>query len=175
MDHVAEHNISSFDVLQKSMADIKQRDKWLNIGGQLLPEIVLNYLKQHVKTGKINSWDDVHEFYTANGAEYKKLKQQHALASLFEIAGIDAKHFTAQNLNSLLNTSASVKEWMAKGIYEARAKDYQSKFRKLVYDTNEEMNKVIGRLEDNSFIKQTNIELKEYREKIDAFKKNFIK
>lgn len=44
------------------------------------------------------------------------------------------------------------REWMCKGIYEARAKDYSNPFRKMVYETNEEMIKVTGRIEDNSFI-----------------------
>ena len=40
------------------------------------------------------------------------------------------------------------------GIFDSRAKDYSNPFRKMVYETNNEMNKVIGRLEDNSFIQQ---------------------
>jgi hypothetical protein len=175
MDFVNQNNISSFDQLKQSLANVKQRENWLNIGGQLLPETVVQDLKEQVKNGNINSWDELHEFYTTNGADYDKLKQQHAIAALLEIAATDANSLTNQNLNSLFNTSLSAKEWMAKGIYEARAKDYQSKFRKLVYDTNEEMNKVIGRLEDNSFIKQTNIELQQYRESIAALKQKLAK
>jgi hypothetical protein len=53
---------------------------------------------------------------------------------------------------------------MCKGIYDSRAKDYSNPFRKMVYETNEEMNKVLGRLEDNSFIQQQMGEL-------DALKK----
>lgn len=45
---------------------------------------------------------------------------------------------------------------MVKGIYTARAKDYDNPFKKMVYDTNEEMNQVIGKLEDNSFINEQN-------------------
>lgn len=41
---------------------------------------------------------------------------------------------------------------MCKNILESRAKDYTNPFRKMVYDNNEEMNQVVGRLEDNSFI-----------------------
>jgi hypothetical protein len=41
---------------------------------------------------------------------------------------------------------------MYKSIFDSRAKDYSNPFRKMVYDNNEEMNKVLGRLEDNSFI-----------------------
>jgi hypothetical protein len=55
---------------------------------------------------------------------------------------------------------------MAKGIYNSRAKDYNNAFRKMVYDTNEEMNKVIGRLEDNSFIQEQLAELDEMKKQV---------
>jgi hypothetical protein len=43
---------------------------------------------------------------------------------------------------------------MTKGIYESRAKDYYSEFRKMVYDSQKQMDKVIGKLSDNAFINQ---------------------
>jgi ketol-acid reductoisomerase len=54
---------------------------------------------------------------------------------------------------------------MSKGIYEARAKDYVSPYRKMVYETNEEMNEVLGRIEDNSFVQEQFADF-------EAFKKN---
>jgi len=165
-DHIAENAAASFDDIKKLFANLTPRDKWLNIGGQLLPANAVTALKNDIKNGSINSWDELHQHYTDQGKAYAALKQEHAFASLLEVSGIEAGKITKDNLIGLLNISASVKEWMAKGIYEARAKDYQNKFRKLVYDTNEEMNKVMGKLEDNSFIKQTQAELQKYREQI---------
>ena len=46
------------------------------------------------------------------------------------------------------------KSWMCKGIYNARAKDYTNPYRKMVYETNEEMTEVLGRIEDNSFVQE---------------------
>ncbi|RYG45205.1 MAG: hypothetical protein EOO01_18205 [Chitinophagaceae bacterium] len=40
---------------------------------------------------------------------------------------------------------------------------------------NEEMNKVMGKLEDNSFIKQTQVELKKYKEELDFVKQMLSK
>jgi hypothetical protein len=57
---------------------------------------------------------------------------------------------------------------MCKGIFDSRAKDYSNTFKKMVYDTNEEMNTVIGRLEDNSFIQQQLGELDEMKKKVKA-------
>jgi hypothetical protein len=49
-------------------------------------------------------------------------------------------------LNSLLQQAIETKEWMVKSIYDSRAKDYHSDFRKTVYDNKAEMEKVIGKL-----------------------------
>jgi hypothetical protein len=175
MDHIEKNNVFSISEIQKTLATVPPRDKWQNIGGQLLPETAVKKMKEDVKNGNISSWDDIHRFYTDAGEEYPQLKQQHALASLLEISELKSEGLSSHALDSFLNIAVSVKEWMARGIYEARAKDYQNKFRKLVYDTNEEMNKVLGRLEDNSFIKQTNNELKAYRERIAIFKQKLSK
>jgi hypothetical protein len=170
MDHIAENSIASFADIKKIFSEAKPRDKWLNIGGQLLPANDVTEMKNSIKNGNIQSWDELHTYYTQQGTQYVSLKQQHAIAALLEVSQLDTKTITKDNLLTFLNISSAVKEWMAKGIYEARAKDYQNKFRKLVYDTNEEMNKVIGKLEDNSFIKQTQVELNKYKEKIAAAK-----
>ena len=52
---------------------------------------------------------------------------------------------------------------MSKGIYESRAKDYTNPFRKMIYKTKDEMNEVIGKLEDNQFIQDQLAELDNYK------------
>jgi hypothetical protein len=54
----------------------------------------------------------------------------------------------------------------AKAFYDARAKDYTNPFRKMIYDTNEEMNKVVGKLEDNSFIQDQLQELEKMKKDV---------
>jgi len=57
---------------------------------------------------------------------------------------------------------------MCRGITESRAKDYSNPFRTMVYETAEEMNKVLGRLEDNSFIQQQMGELDQLKKNVRA-------
>jgi hypothetical protein len=45
----------------------------------------------------------------------------------------------------------------------------------MVYETTAEMNAVVGKLEDNSFIKEQVIELKRFKREISAIKKAFSK
>ena len=63
---------------------------------------------------------------------------------------------------------------MTAGIYESRAKDYRNPFRKMVYDTEAEMEKVIGKLKDNSFIGQQQEELKEYKKQVTELITRFL-
>ena len=57
---------------------------------------------------------------------------------------------------------------MCKGIFDSRAKYYNSPFRKMAYDTNKEMEQVMGRLEDNTFIQQQLAELDEMKKQVKA-------
>ncbi|MEO7049985.1 MAG: DUF4954 domain-containing protein, partial [Ferruginibacter sp.] len=146
-------------------AKIKRSD-WLNIGGQLMKTSSVNGFKSAVKNGKINSWDEVHQFYKIEGAAYDDDKLQHAYTSLLETLNITGKQFTAELFKTLLLQAVETKSWMCKGIYNAREKDYTNSYRKMVYNNVEEMNKVMGKLEDNSFIQAQLEELDKMKKEI---------
>ena len=67
-----------------------------------------------------------------------------------------------------MQDSVITKSWMCKGIYESRAKDYTNPFKQMVYDTTEEMNKVVGSLEENSFIQQQTGELDIFKKQVKS-------
>jgi hypothetical protein len=60
------------------------------------------------------------------------------------------------------------KQWIVKSIYESRSKDYENEFRKMAYDSKEEMEEVVGKLDDNIFIQNQEDELKAFRLQIDT-------
>jgi hypothetical protein len=151
------------------------RTEWQNIGGQLMPAKTVAALKERIKKGSIRSWDAVHNFYATEGKKYEEQKLQHALASLSEITGMNLKKLDKLQLESLLHEFISTKQWMANGIYQSRAKDYESSYRTMVYDTKAEMDKVMGSLASNSFIKQQQEELALWQEKITKLRKTFYK
>jgi hypothetical protein len=144
--------IGSFEELKKTLSAKLSREQWMNIGSQLIRKSAIDQFKVNVKKGIINSWDDVHAFYISEGNRYAQDKLQHAYNSLLEILQITSRQFTASLFTKLLNETFKTKEWLSKGIYQSRAKDYSNPFRKMVYESVEEMNKVIGTLDDNSFI-----------------------
>lgn len=152
LHHITNNKFADFNKLKASLSAKVSRSEWLNIGGQLIMQTEVEKLKRSIKTTKIKSWDEVHQFYRDRGADYEKDKLQHAYTSLLEILNITSKQFTPAVLKYALLKMIDTKEWMSKGIYDARAKDYTNPYRKMVYDTNEEMTEVIGRIEDNSFV-----------------------
>jgi len=173
LNHIQKNKFISFDELKKSLSAKIQRIEWLNIGGQLIQKAEIEKLKKNIKTNKITSWDDMHNFYRQQGNLYETDKLNHAYTSLLEILNITPKQFTPELFKQLLQQAITTKEWMCKGIYDSRAKDYSSPFRKMVYNTNEEMNKVLGRLEDNNFIQQQLANLDETKKQAKAVIRKF--
>jgi Domain of unknown function (DUF4954) len=147
------------------------RNSWINLGGQLMPETEVAILKNKIISNKIKSWDEVHDFYETMGNKYPEQKFQHAVAALSERIGKPIKKISPQELNTLLDAVVRTKEWMAKGIYDSKAKDFANPYRQMVYDSAAEMDAVVGKLVDNSFINEQVIVLASFKKKIAAFKK----
>jgi hypothetical protein len=169
--HAVSNKFYSFEEFKKSIPTRIQRSSWVNVGSQLMTVSDINKLKHDIKRNKINSWNAVHDFYRQCGADYKNDKLIHGYTSLLEIENITSKQFTPQVFKTLLEKSVITKTWMSKEIYASRAKDYTNPFRKMIYETNEEMNAVIGRIEDNQFIQDQLAEVDTYKKNI----KNLIK
>jgi hypothetical protein len=172
--HYAWNNkINDWDKFFDSLPFRARRSNWLNVGGQLIPQPAINTFKKDIYSGKIKSWDEVHSFYTINSQIYPEQKMQHAFASLLEVCKIKPNEFNKKNFKELVQQALATREWMVKGIFDSRAKDYHNPFRKMVYDNRKQMETVIGKLDDNSFIKKKIAEMKDYRSKTKELQKKF--
>jgi hypothetical protein len=123
----------------------------VNIGGQLIPVQPFETFKKSVYNGRVKNWEDVHAFYEKQSSVYEQHVLEHALASLKEITGIKGK-FDTSRIIALMKEGVSTMKWINEGIYESRQKDYENPFRLMVYENQAEMEKVVGKLEENSFI-----------------------
>jgi hypothetical protein len=167
IQYMSEKEISSLEELRSALPVNNSRSRWHNIGGQLMPEESVNRLLADVKSKDINTWDQVHKFYRETSLEYPRLKLEHAYAAVIELLVINDNALTGDLFFQLLEQALATKEWMTKGIYQSRAKDYTNRFRTMVYDSKEEMEEVIGKIEDNVFLKQQEEDLAVFREKIE--------
>jgi len=170
---IEEQQISSWQKLVQSLPNTPVRNRWKNIGGQLMPEKAVNTLIRNIRSGKIESWDEVHDFYDKKSNAYSAEKFQHAFASLLEVLQLSPNKFSKKIFISLLQQAVVTKEWMTKGIYESRAKDYNNPFRQMVYETEQEMEKVIGKLKDNSFIAQKQQEAVAFAKQVTSIIQQF--
>jgi len=138
-----------------------KRTSWINLGGQLVPEKEFRKFRQQIRSGRIKSWDDVHIFYDEQTSLYHQQVLEHAFASLREIAGLK-KGIDKEEIIDLLNEANETANWIVEGITQSRQKDYDNPFRRMVYENDAEMEKVIGRMQDNSFIRMVQGETKEF-------------
>ena len=142
------------------------RHEWYNVGGQMIEKVRLDDFRLRVRQGAIKSWDEVHDFYRACGEAYPDTKLLDALAVYAEVYGeID--------LIPLLWNAVKTKAWMVDGIYDSREKDYSNPFRGMVYDSEIEMETVLGKLEDNTFIAQERKNLEDLTREVEALTGRF--
>ncbi len=165
-------NIDSFASLQ-SIVKTAKRSAWVNVGGQLMRAETVEDLKAKIKKGKINSWQQLHDTYVQIGKQYAEEKLQHAIASMLYIQDKGPKDFTAELFKQNLQQSVYTMGWLTECIYHSREKDYQNPFRKMTYESEAEMDAVVGKLSDNSFIQQTIAELKTYKKKVKELMKKW--
>lgn len=173
--YIEKNNIGSWTQLQAKLPKSAIRTPWKNIGGQLIPEPAIRSLIRSIRSGKTDDWDQVHAFYQKESSVYADKKMQQAIAGLSEILHLGKTGLTRKTWLRLLEESVRTRTWMTEGIYESRAKDYRNPFRKMVYDTEAEMEKVIGKLKDNSFILQQQEELKVFRKQVAELSTRFAK
>ena len=136
-----------------------------------MPQDALQELLDGIKSNSVQGWEEVHEFYQDHGKNYQQEKLEHSYNSLLEILSVEK--LTIEIFNNNLNTLIEIKEWMVKNIHDSRAKDYQNEFRKMIYDSEEEMNAVVGKLEDNAFIAHQQKELDALKTSVDNIRKKF--
>ncbi len=170
---IEQKNIAGWQKLLQALPAKPARNSWKNIGGQLMPETDVHTLIRNIRSGKINSWDEVHKFYNDKSSRYHTEKFRHAFASLLEILKLSPSRFSKKLFLDLLQQAVRTREWMVKGIYDSRAKDYSNPFRKMVYETEKEMEKVIGKLRENSFIQQQEADFSSFKKKVDELTARF--
>jgi hypothetical protein len=165
-----EKNAPSIEELIKELNNLNVRTQWLNVGGQLIPVKEVNALKNAIKGQQINSWDELHNAYTLQGEKYPSQKMQHALTSLLEVEIIKPSDINATQLNNWLDKAVEITGSVTHRISESRKKDYTNPFRKMVYDSETEMNDVLGSFDKNSFVKQQQKELEAFKKRVERVK-----
>lgn len=173
VNYINTNKIKTIDTLLSLIPSRLNLGEWCNAGGQFVQVLELNKLIKNIHAGKIKSWEEVHNFYIKQGEQYSHQKLLHALAALKEVFGTNWKKDPVITLKGLLKQSVSTGEWIIKNIFDSRAKDYTNSFRKMMYDTQVEMDTVLGKLDDNSFINQERDLFGQYKKTIREIDRRF--
>lgn len=163
-------NVLSFSLLKEKLEDRKVTD-WVNVGGQLIPRDTLTLLKSDVKTGVISSWGEIHKRYQTIGDHYPYEKAAHAFKTLKQIAEVREVELNEETFNAFIIEGVKINNKLTERTIDSRKKDYENPYRKMVYDSDAEMDAVIGKFEDNEFIEIAKKEAEYLQKKVTQFLK----
>ena len=133
-----------------------------------MKESSLHKLIDDIHSNCISSWSDIHRFYQSEAESYSRDKLYHALDVLNSVHGISIKSADPACFKKLLLQSSTTAGWITRGILDSREKDYHNPFRRMVYDSQAEMDKVIGKPDENNFIKSQFLAFENYKSAIDS-------
>ncbi len=136
--------------------------KWMNLGGQIIPEETVRDIRAQIADGRISSWNDLHAAYDKAFEAYNIQRRNHALFSLMQLFPTAPDSFSVSQLQSALQEFKSITSDLLNWTFSSREKDYTTEFRKLVYDDAEEMEAVLGSIEENPFLSDYKKEMETY-------------
>ena len=138
-------------------------DEWINMGGQLIPNRYLAQLKSDIIESKLNNWSEIHGEYQKMHETYLFEKTCFALHSLEMIMHTKV---SPGLITSLIPQVLKIAEYIKDQTAKTRLKDYQSTSRKMMYETESEMNSVLGDPNDNSFLLISETKFEEFKSAI---------
>lgn len=155
------------DKLNISELMIKPREKeWINSGGQILRKTDFENIISKVKTtNEIKTWQDIHKLYANCQNEYETHKFYHAAALLSCFICPD-KPLQKQYI-SLLKKGADISKWIARQTKASRSKDYTDRFRTMVYESADELQAVLGSIDEDSTFEAVEKESDELTQKVE--------
>ena len=139
---------------------------WENVGGQIIPVEKIHELFESIKNGTVNTWDAVHQFYKLCDCAYDQYKVRYALYLLEQLYSRPIEDFSVDLYRNITDDVSIVAYDIYTASLKSREKDYTDYYRNMVYRSDEEMDSVIGPLEDNSFLRQLRADTEEFTTKI---------
>ncbi|OQY32327.1 MAG: DUF4954 domain-containing protein [Spirochaetaceae bacterium 4572_59] len=160
-----QHSGNNLSEIAKMATGLKgSRSHWLNVGGQLIQEEKVLSLLNRIESKKIKDWQSVHSFYKEQEVLYYQEQLHHALKSLKEVLNLSGEDSTEIDWNGLIQKGIGIQNEIALKTKQSREKDYSNDFRNMTFSNLKERDAVIGKLENNGFIKYINKETELFKE-----------
>ena len=140
--------------------------EWENVGGQIMPSEKVRELFESIKNGSIDDWAAVHHFYKLCDCAYDQYKARYALYLLEQLYSRPLEDFSVDLYRNITDDVSIVAYDIYTASLKSREKDYTDYYRNMVYRSESEMDKVIGPLEDNSFLCELRADTEKFTTKI---------
>ena len=140
--------------------------EWENVGGQIIPSEKIQELFASIKSGAVNNWDAVHQFYKLCECSYEQYKVRYALYLLEQLYSRPIEDFSVDLYRNITDDVSLVAYDIYNASLKSREKDYTDYYRNMVYRSEKEMDAVIGPLEDNAFLRKLRADTAEFTTKI---------
>lgn len=148
--------------------------KWINVGGQIIPEDKVNELFELIKSKQIDSWKQVHDFYDDCEQKYSYWKVRYAIYVLEKLYSKKISEFTTEIFKDIISDVLNVSNYIYENSLSSREKDYTDYFRTITYSSKEEMTAVIGTINDVGFLKELEKSTKEFNQSLDLLFSEFV-
>ena len=171
MHYLEAHPDLDMESIVNSMRGKRLR-KWINLGGQTMPEEYVDQLRADIRDGKLNTWDEIHHRYDELWDNYQAEKLRHAYFSLMFLYKDETDVLTEEMWHENFDKAIRIQHFICDQVYESRKKDYDNEFRNATFRNEDEKIAVIGKIDDVSFVKQIRKETEEFIALIQKYRNN---
>ena len=144
--------------------------KWINLGGQTMPEEYVDQLRADIREGKLNSWEEIHHRYDELWDNYQNEKLRHAYFALMFLYKDETDVMTEEMWHENLDKAIRIQHYICDQVYDSRKKDYENPFRNATFRNEAEKLAVIGSIDDVSFVKQIRQETEDFVQLVNKYK-----
>ena len=146
---------------------------WMNAGGQIIPQEKIYELFDFIKSGKIQNWTQVHEFYDECQRYYVEYKARYSIYILEYLYSRKISNFSPKLCADILHDVIHVCQAMLDASYKTREKDFTDYFRTITFRNDDEKKAVLGTIDDNEFLKTLKISTENLINRLNLLVKNF--
>jgi len=169
LKYLEAHPETNMETIVNSMRGKRLR-KWINLGGQTMPEEDVDQLRADIREGALNTWDEIHQRYNKLWVDYQQEKLRHAYFALMFLYKDDTDVMTKEMWHENLDKAVQIQQFICNQVYESRKKDYDNEIRSTTFRNEAEKLAVVGRIDDVSFVKQIREETEEFKQLVQKYK-----
>jgi hypothetical protein len=150
----------------KEVFPAARRCNWVNLGGQLARASDVDILIQKIQKGRLTPGTTCTTRTSASTSNIRNTTPPTPMLPFLELHGLPEEAVTPALWKQWLEQSVEIARLIALRTRESREKDYNNPFRQATYDNAEEMQAVLGNIDDNSFIREMEVQAGRFEEKV---------